>query len=227
MLHSAACLVLSVGAMASSLHGDALTLDLSSTDLGLSISGVSIVAPEEAAQEAGQDSVATPPETGASPARGRPYASQGSVAWWVECSAGTNFSEGWVGSGGVGVEWYPVDGFALGLRLDGIGVRLEDTPATGGADAVILLRWHALMREDWSLYFEGGCGLAYFSSRVPSGAAHLNFTPQIGVGCSVAVDDRARLLAGLRWFHISNGQTASSNPGVDMLSAYVGITMPF
>lgn len=156
-----------------------------------------------------------------------PYATQGSVAWWIEAGGGTNLDHGWLALVGLGVEWYPVDGFALGVRLDGIGVGLEETPATAGIGGSILLRWHVLRREQWSLYFEGGCGLAYFSDRVPRGAARLDFTPEVGIGVSCAIDERTRLLAGVRWYHISNAQTARSNPGLDMIQAYVGLTMPF
>ena len=163
----------------------------------------------------------------AAPRFGRPYATQGSVAWWVELGAGANFDRGWLALGGIGIEWYPVDGFALGVRLDGIGVGLRDTPATGGVGSSLLLRWHVLRRENWSLYFEGGCGLAYFSSSVPRGAAKLNFTPECGVGMSLALSDTVRLLGGVRWYHISNAQTASSNPGVDMLELYVGAAFTF
>ena len=55
----------------------------------------------------------------------------------------------------------------------------------------------------------------------------MNFTPQIGFGGTVRIDDRLRLMAGVRWFHVSNGQTADSNPGVDMIAGYLGLTMPF
>ena len=75
------------------------------------------------------------------------YAMKDSTAWWFEVGGGSNFDEGWVALGGVGVEWYPVDGFALGARFDGIGVGLKDTSSTGGVDAALLIRWHVLRRE--------------------------------------------------------------------------------
>ncbi|MDG2029647.1 MAG: acyloxyacyl hydrolase [Phycisphaerales bacterium] len=206
----------------------AVKLELTSTQLQLSLGEV-VVQDDQTASQTSEE----PPtrleeaELRAEPRANRPYASQGSVSWWTEIGVGTNFNHGWEANGGIGIEWYPVDGVALGVRADGIGVGLRGTPATAGAGASLLVRWHFLLRERWSMYFEGGCGIAYFSSRVPSGAAHLNFTPQAGVGCTVRIDDQLRLMAGVRWFHISNGQTASSNPGVDMMSGYLGLTMPF
>lgn len=157
----------------------------------------------------------------------RPYATKDSTAWWFEVGGGSNFDGGWVALGGVGVEWYPVDGFALGARFDGIGVGLKDTPTTAGVDAALLVRWHVLRRETWSLYFDGGCGFAVFADEVPTGASRFCFTPQLGLGMTCEVANDARLMAGARWFHISNGQSATRNPGVDMLELYVGMTFAY
>jgi hypothetical protein len=230
-MHRLLFLMLFVLASPSMVAAESVRLELASTQLQLSLGGLVGGLDTEDAQDAQTPS--DPPsrlkeaEVGAEPRRNRPYASQGSVSWWTEIGVGTNFNHGWLANGGIGVEWYPVDGIGIGVRADGIGVGLRDTPATAGAGASLLVRWHCILRERWSLYFEGGCGIAYFSSRVPSGAAHLNFTPQVGFGCTVQIHEQLRLMTGVRWFHISNGQTASSNPGVDMMSGYIGLTMPF
>ncbi|MEE2681264.1 MAG: acyloxyacyl hydrolase [Planctomycetota bacterium] len=163
----------------------------------------------------------------ASPRCGLPYATQGSVAGWFEVGTGVNFDDGWMVLGGVGVEWYPVDGFALGFRVDGVGIELKDTPTTGGGGGALLLRWHVYRAATWSIYLDGGCGLVYFAEEVPSGASRLDFSPQVGGGVTCAIADNLRLMAGLRWYHLSNAQTNSTNPGVDMLQAYVGLTIGF
>ena len=181
---------------------------------------------QDEASPAGADLVGVPASP-ATPRRGRPYASQGSVAWWFETGPGTNFDGGWLVLGGVGVEWYPIDGFAVGFRVDGVGIELEDTPTTGGGGGALLLRWHVHRAEDWSIYLDGGCGLVYFAEDVPSGASRLDFSPQVGGGVTCALGPEVRLMAGLRWYHLSNAQTNSSNPGVDMLQGYLGITFGF
>ena len=167
---------------------------------------------------------------GLSPATPRcdlPYATQGSVACWFEVGAGSNFDGGWMVLGGVGVEWYPVDGFALGVRVDGVGIELNDTPTTGGGGGALLLRWHVYRAETWSVYLDGGCGLVYFAEDVPAGASRLDFSPQVGGGVTYSIAEDLRLMVGLRWYHLSNAQTNSTNPGVDMLEAYVGVTFSF
>ena len=166
-------------------------------------------------------------DTLTSSSKPRPYATQDSTAWWFEVGAGSNFDEGWVPIGRVGFEWYPVEGFSLGASFDGIGVGLKDTSTTAGVDAALLIRWHVLRRTTWSLYFDGGCGFAVFADEVPTGASRFCFTPQLGVGITYEVADNARLLAGARWFHISNGQSATRNPGVDMLELYLGMTFAY
>ena len=181
---------------------------------------------QDQASPAGADLVGVPTSP-ATPRGGRPYATQGSVAWWFETGPGTNFDGGWLVLGGVGVEWYPVDGFAVGFRVDGVGIELEDTPTTGGGGGALLLRWHVHRAEDWSIYLDGGCGLVYFAEDVPAGASRLDFSPQVGGGVTYALGPAVRLMAGLRWYHLSNAQTNSSNPGVDMLQGYLGITFGF
>ena len=51
--------------------------------------------------------------------------------------------------------------------------------------------------------------------------------PQVGGGVTCAIAENLRLMAGLRWYHLSNAQPNSTNPGVDMLEAYVGLTFSF
>ena len=212
-----------------------IKFDLVSTHLQLDLGGVVIQDTQDTRTPA-QTAAQTPAvprtqleqaEVMARPRVDRPYASQGSVSWWTELGAGTNFDQGWVATGGFGVEWYPVRGLALGVRADGIGIGLKETPATAGAGLSLVMRWQFLLRERWSLYFDGGCGVAGFTSAVPRAGARLNFTPQLGLGGTVRIDDRLRLMGGVRWFHVSNGQTADSNPGVDMIVGYLGLTMPF
>ena len=240
MIRLIACILplwILLGSTAEASHELALTPDPGHLSLDLLIDE----APSEGVVAASQADSSTTPAADSSepservlvglspatPRSGLPYATQGSVACWFEFGAGTNFDEGWMVLGGVGVEWYPVDGFALGFRIDGVGIELNDTPTTGGGGGALLLRWHVYRAETWSVYLDGGCGLVYFAQDVPAGASRLDFTPQIGAGvtCSVATD--VRLMMGLRWYHLSNGQTNSTNPGVDMLEAYVGVTFGF
>lgn len=103
----------------------------------------------------------------------------------------------------------------------------EDAALAGGA---VLLRWHLVHRPRWTLYADAGVGLAYLGADVPPETNRIKFSPQIGVGFTLAVDSdpsAARLVGGLRWYHLSNARTAPSNEGFDGLMVYLGVGVPF
>ncbi len=123
------------------------------------------------------------------------------------------------------------DDFNLSFELGGMYCN-QDAPDhdTGGINGNILLRWHFVNRETWSLYLDAGAGLLYVDDKVPFDGSHLNMTPQAGFGGSVQIDqDRdIRLFGGVRWHHVSNANLAGSeeNPGRDSILAYVGLDFP-
>jgi hypothetical protein len=116
------------------------------------------------------------------------------------------------------------------LSLD-MGVNLIDVTQTGndtdGINFTLLLRWHAIAKEDSSFFIEGGVGLLFTEHNVPSAGSDFNFTPQVGLGFSFDANDSARWLIGLRWHHISNANSHRTNPGRDNLMLWVGMTFPF
>jgi hypothetical protein len=78
--------------------------------------------------------------------------------------------------------------------------------------------------ENFSLFIEGGAGIAGFSDEVPSGGTDYDFTPRAALGATYALDKGIRLLGKVGWFHISNGQTGPNNPGLDSVSVMLGIS---
>ena len=116
------------------------------------------------------------------------------------------------------------------LSLD-MGVNLIDVSQVGndtdGVNFTLQLRWHAIAKEDWSFFVEGGAGLLLTEHNVPSNGSDFNFTPQVGLGFSFDANDSARWLIGLQWHHISNANTHRLNPGRDNLMLWVGMTFPF
>ena len=116
------------------------------------------------------------------------------------------------------------------LSLD-IGLHLLDVTQTegntDGFNVTLQLRWHAIAKEDWSFFLEGGAGLLFTQDNVPSDGSDFNFTPQAGFGFSFDTGESARWLIGLRWHHISNANTHRSNSSRDSLMLWAGITFPF
>ena len=62
---------------------------------------------------------------------------------------------------------------------------------------------------------------------MPVGGGQVNFNPQAGLGVSFQVAKDVRMMLGLRWTHLSNARTLSSNPGVDALGAYAMVSFGF
>lgn len=84
-----------------------------------------------------------------------------------------------------------------------------------------------LWRRDKSFrpFLIGQGGILYFQNRVlsPQGAK-LNFSGKFGIGAEESLTPRLDLRFGYNDFHISNGDTAPHNPGVDMMYFFAGIS---
>jgi hypothetical protein len=141
---------------------------------------------------------------------------------------------------GGGVSFFMVDNLSLNFELNGLYWDQESTPGlpdahdAWGVNFNLLVRWHFLARETWSIYVDGGVGAMGTTERVPGpdrdehdGGTYFNFTPQAGAGTSIEVGPRTRLLAGVRWHHVSNARTSNNNPGRDSLMVYAGVSFAF
>jgi|UniRef100_A0A7V6A4L9 lipid A 3-O-deacylase len=73
-------------------------------------------------------------------------------------------------------------------------------------------------------FLEGGVGIItqqFNSPRVPHS---FNFTPQVGVGCDLAVTSRWALTLAYRFRHSSNAGLVQPNPGLNMNLFQAGLT---
>jgi len=75
-------------------------------------------------------------------------------------------------------------------------------------------------------FANGSAGFLYFSKQVPvAGASQFNFTFDFGGGADIVKDGRRVISIGYKFQHISNGYTATINPGVDIQMIYVGYSI--
>ncbi len=91
-------------------------------------------------------------------------------------------------------------------------------------------RWHFYNRGDTSLFLNAGVGVLGATDNVPSLGTGFDFTPRGGVGLTHRIsDDGTRLIAGLRWHHISNARISGEdrNPSRDAPMVYVQLAIPF
>ncbi len=160
---------------------------------------------------------------GASPA----YGDQGDRRWSIGGLLATDFQEERILAVRGGFEWFPIDAFSLGVDVDLGWVGQDAGDDAGFVGVSAMLRWHFLRRATWTVYADLGIGLFYASSPVPPDGSRLDFTPQAGVGCSIALDARTRLLVGVGWYHLSNARTTDTNFGIDALAVTARISVSF
>jgi hypothetical protein len=129
---------------------------------------------------------------------------------------------------GYGKHWW--DGWSLNLEFTGlVGNELRGNFGAGegvvwGGSMDLIGRWHLWVYEYWSFYWDAGIGFSELSRSVPTGGTPYNFRLNLGAGWTVDLNDRARLMFGGKWFHLSNANWFNhQNPGFDGLMIYAGI----
>lgn len=166
------------------------------------------------------------PETSETPTFGE----RGYKTWYIQGAAATTLDNqepdprrfGFVG---VGLAKFFANRHSVNLEFNTI---YFDQPGENavGFNLALLGRWHFIKQENWTMYFDGGAGVMGTTNDVPRQAAGFNFTPQVGGGFSVKLNQEQNLLFGLRWHHISHADTFGKNPGRDSLMGYVRLDLP-
>lgn len=156
------------------------------------------------------------------------YGEAGSRRWYVQGGGATNLDSDEsrnFGLVGAGISHFFLDGNSINLELNGMAFEQPGDDAVG-LNLAAILRWDFIRQQNWSLYIDGGAGLLGTTDSVPSDGSSFNFTPQVGGGATIRLNERNRLMVGVRWHHISNANSFDSNPGQDLIFGYVGINFP-
>jgi hypothetical protein len=154
------------------------------------------------------------------------WGDKGCVAVNATLGYADDFEEIGIVPASLGISWFPIKNFSFDVQLEGAHVQQPGDDSLG-VGAAMMLRWHFLDFETWTLYADLGVGFLVMSDPVPQNAADFVFTPRAGIGASFALNDATRLMVGARWFHISNAETSFENPGVNALQGYVGVSFAF
>lgn len=123
----------------------------------------------------------------------------------------------------IGLAWFFVDDVELAGYVTG-GYVWQPVEDAGAYGLDLELRWHFLARDTWSLFASVGGGVMGSTASVPEGGSEFNFTPSVGLGCTLEVASDVRLYLSARWFHVSNAGTYADNPGRDNLSVWAGLS---
>jgi lipid A 3-O-deacylase len=157
-----------------------------------------------------------------------PFGRRGMRRWYVHGGGATTLDNDptrRLGFAGAGISHFFINGHSINLELNGMAFDQSGDNAVG-LNLAALLRWHFVRQQNWSLYIDGGAGILGTTNPVPSDGTRFNFTPQVGGGVTIRLDDRKRLMLGLRWHHISNADLYENNPGRDSILGYVGVSFP-
>ena len=134
------------------------------------------------------------------------------------------FSEDKFYQGALAASYYFADDVSVGAEVSGYFADqpTDDAVALGGG---LLLRWHFLQAERYSLFVDGGFGVSIADTEVPEGGTHFNYTPKGGGGATFRLRDDVHLVGGVRFFHQSNANIHGRvrNPSFDGAQYYVGV----
>ncbi|MFM1822784.1 MAG: hypothetical protein RI967_1050 [Planctomycetota bacterium] len=148
------------------------------------------------------------------------------LAWNIALLAASDFGDLTLGVADIGVDWEIAEGLSAGVFGEVLYASQDPDDALGGGGGVTL-RWRFLEEDAASLFVDVGCGAVVFSERVPGDGSRFNFTPRVAFGARFDLDGGAMLEARVGWFHVSNAQTADSNPGFDGVLFGLGLSFPF
>jgi hypothetical protein len=136
------------------------------------------------------------------------------------------FSEDKFYNGNLALGYYFADDVSIGAEVSGYFVDqpTDDTAILGGG---VLLRWHFLQAERYTLFVDGGFGVSIAEAAVPEGGTHFNYTPKGGVGATLRLRDDLHFIGGARFFHLSNANLhgRDQNPSQDGIQYYVGFVL--
>jgi len=157
------------------------------------------------------------------------FGTEGTWRWQITAIGGRDVDEAdniEVGAA-LGASYFIFENFSVEFELATWYFDQEGEDSVG-FNVNLFFRWHALDFETWTFFLDGGAGALFSTSDVPDGlGSSFNFPPFGGLGASFDIGRDLRLLAGVRWHHISNANLYDTNPGRDSLVAWVGVSVPF
>jgi lipid A 3-O-deacylase PagL len=114
------------------------------------------------------------------------------------------------------------------FRVELGGWYFDQSPdATWGVNPNMIIRWHFINEDPWTVYADVGLGLLFAADDVPSGGSSVDFMPRAGVGVTHRINMKGdRVEVGLRWHHVSNARVVgdANNPDRDGLMLYAGFS---
>ena len=110
------------------------------------------------------------------------------------------------------------------IEVTPVFVAFQARRAEGVGLSPLMLRWNLRQYRAIQPFVEMAAGVVATNRDVPERTTRLNFSTHAGGGTRLHVAGRWGVVAGYRFQHLSNGNTAPRNPGVNSHVGYLGIS---
>ena len=131
-------------------------------------------------------------------------------------------------SGTVGVGYYLFDNIALDAEVAGFAVQ-QAGPESTISEMDFRIRHHLINSGKFSFFLDFGAGVSYANTRTPATGTQFNYVLQPGLGATWELRDHVYLMAGARYWHLSNARLEGPlrNPSINANEGYVGVLVTF
>ena len=123
-----------------------------------------------------------------------------------------------------GASYYFVDNMSLGVEVAGSFVSQPGPEAFGGGPQLVF-RHHLYNTRDVSFFLDVTAGIFASTEPVPEDGTDFNFIEQFGAGVARRMSETTHLLAGVRYYHLSNAglDGDDNNPSNNGICLYLGL----
>ena len=140
-------------------------------------------------------------------------------------TAPIRFSENKFYNSTLTLNYYVADRFSVGAQVEGYYTEQPsgDNTVIGGGG--LTLRYHVFEVDRFTFFVDAAGSATMAESEVPDFGTHFNWTGKAGVGGTWQLDEHLFLIAGARYFHLSNGNIhgRDQNPSYDGVQYWGGL----
>jgi hypothetical protein len=111
----------------------------------------------------------------------------------------------------------------MAVEVTPLFLAFQSDRAEGAGLSPLMFRWNLREGGRLSPFLEIASGIVATNHDLPEGTTRMNFASHAGVGARIRVAGRWGAVAGYRFQHLSNGNTASRNPGINSNIGYLGV----
>ena len=128
----------------------------------------------------------------------------------------------------LGYGFFPYERISVNIDIFGAYIRsgIDDNGVAGGLDVIFRRHFHTFANERYTFYGDLGGGFEQQSTDF-SGSRRFNFRAMVGIGGSMRINAKVRLMGGVRYLHISDAGIDGGGGGYDGLQFYLGSMFPF